>query len=122
MNICIMAENFELRINNESDLDTDELFACINVKIKTDTFYISQQMKVYTDDVVPFFDDFADMYSRLKGSAYIEEPYGNEMYVEFVCDKTGHIIIEGSLHKSSGDNTFVTYFTGKADQSAISIA
>lgn len=122
MNIWITAENLEMKVNSETDLDPVEMFACINIMIKTDTFCISEQMKVYTDDIVPFFNEFTDMYARLKGSAYIEEPYGNEMYIEFECDKTGHISIEASLHKNSGENTFVVYFAGKVDQSAINIA
>ena len=122
MNIWITAENFELKMNSRPATYLDEMFTYINVMVKTDSFYISEQMKVYTDDVQPFFNEFTDMYARLEGSAYIEEPYGNEMYIEFVCDKTGHITIEGSLYKHNGENTFSTYFVSKVDQSAISIA
>ena len=44
------------------------------------------------------------------------------MYIEFVCDKKGHITIEGALYKNSGENTFDISFVSKVDQSAINIA
>ena len=122
MNLWITAENLELKMDVAQDICEYELFAYIDVQIKCDGFYISEQMKVYADDIIPFFSEFTDMYTSLKGSAHIEEPYGNQMYIEFVCDRTGHIAIEGSLHKNSGKNTFITYFTGKVDQSAVNIA
>jgi len=122
MNIWIISENFELKMSSEPAVDPNEMFAYIDVKIKTDAFYVSHQMKVYTDDMWPFFNRFTDMYTQLKGSAYIKEPFGNQMYIKFVCHKTGHITIEGRLHKNSGENTFITYFVGKVDQSAINIA
>ena len=122
MNLRIVSENFELKIDVAESICTEEQFAYIDVCVEADHFCISEQLKVYADDVEPFFYQFTDMYTSLEGCAYIEEPYGNQMYIEFVCDKKGHIAIEGSLHKNSGTNTFIVYFTGKADQSAIHIA
>ena len=122
MNIYVKSENLELKMESAVTTDLDEMFAYIDVQIKTDSFYISEQMKVYTDDAGAFLVELTDMCTKLKGSAYIEEPYGNQMYIEFVCDKKGHITIEGALYKSSGENTFDISFVSKVDQSAINIA
>ena len=122
MNVCIVSENFELNMDATEVTCTGEQFTYINIQVKSDHFYILEQMRVYSDDVEPFFNQFTNMYANLEGSAYIEEPYGNQMYLEFLCDKKGHITIDGFLHKNSGENTFIVYFTGKVDQSAINIA
>lgn len=122
MTLWIKTEDLELKMSGENKADAEELFTYLDVQIKTDDFYFSEKMNVYADDVTEFFGEIADICAELKGGAYIEEPYGNQMYMEFVCDKTGHISIEGSLQKNSGENTFVTYFTGRADQSAVDIS
>lgn len=119
MNIWITSENLELKMSSGESIDCEELFEYIDVQLKTDTFYIAEQMKVYADDIGAFFGEFTDMYAKLNGNAYIKEPYGNQMYIGFSCDKKGHITIEGTLHKNSGENTFITSFVNKVDQSAV---
>ena len=100
-------ENFKLSLTFqvfESDIayPTNTI---ISVFVLSAGFSASTSMDVDIKEISEFCDELNKMYSTLKGSAKILEPFGNKQYIGFVGDGYGHILISGMLH-SNGANGF----------------
>lgn len=67
------------------------------VTVKSDDFSAKADMDIDIKEFINFASQLSLLYSKLKGTAIIQEPYGNQQFIRFAADKTGHIIISGKL-------------------------
>ena len=88
----------------------------LSVYIESDGFCCSTQMDMDTKMVRSFVKELSSLYTKLQGSAKIQEPYGYQQYIEFSGDHTGHIIIRGELHSMRSDHRHSLQFENDIDQ------
>ncbi len=106
----------------ESDIELP-----INTNMTVSVTNIEFSAKADMDIDIKAFADFTDklkkVYDTLSGEAMIKEPYGNQRYISFQAEKTGHIIVNGylcddmknnELHfENSFDQTFLKTFSNE---------
>ena len=77
----------------------------ISVFVLSAGFSASTSMDVDIKEISEFCNELNKLYSTLKGSTKILEPFGNKQYIGLVGDGYGHILISGML-LSNGANGF----------------
>ena len=77
----------------------------LSVSVSSAGFSASTTMDVDIKEIAKFCDELEQLYSSLKGSTKICEPFGNRQYICFSGDGRGHILISGILN-SNGLNGF----------------
>ena len=92
--VCIEPEIFETDIN----LPTNTL---LKIDVRSDGFAASTTMDIGIKDLARLGRDLCRIYDTLQGNAWLEEPYGQHMYISFTGNNSGHISIRGRLHKSN---------------------
>ena len=70
--------------------------------LKGELFQASTSMDIDIKQFAKFIDDISELYRTLSDLAVIKEPYGSQ-FIEFSCDKKGHIIIKGKFVCFTGD-------------------
>ena len=98
-NICLTLNVFESDIKYPSN-------TIMTVCVESDGFSANTDMDIDIKQFVVFVDNLATLYSMLNGKAVIKEPYGEEQFLEFSGNRTGHICIRGRLC-SNGRNGFI---------------
>ena len=76
------------------------------VSVNSDGFCADADMDIDIKEFVSFIDKLSVLYSKLNGTAIIQEPYSNRQFIKFSADQTGHIGISGKLI-SNGRSGFV---------------
>ncbi len=115
----LAAEGFKIEMNariykNDPVINNVLLW----VKVESGCFSGSMEMNVGSVALEEFLRQMRSMYVSLKGSARIEEAYGNHCFIEFTADKAGHIKVKGKLQvflqgKLEFENSFdQTYLSG----------
>ena len=98
-------ENFKLSLTFqvfESDIayPTNTI---ISVFVLSAGFSASTSMDVDIKEISEFCNELNKLYSTLKGSTKILEPFGNKQSICFSGDGLGHIHISGTLHSNGAD-------------------
>jgi hypothetical protein len=91
------------------------------VAVACGSFAGAMTMDVGTMELEDFVRNMVLMNKDMKGSARIEEPYGNKCFIEFEMGKTGHVKVCGKLiegmQKLSFESCFdQTYLSGFVKQ------
>ncbi len=87
----------ELDVNVfESDINYSSN-TILNIIVKSNEFSAQTSMDIDIKEFAVFAEKIYIMYKNLSGTAIVKEPYGNEQFIEFSCDKMGHILIKGFL-------------------------
>ena len=109
--IKLTAEDFSLEMKAKvytGDPEINNVLLWVSVVSKN--FSGAMEMEVGTLGLDEFIRQMCSMNKDMKGSARIEEPYGNHCFIEFEMDRTGHITTRGRLvdftHKMEFENTF----------------
>ena len=103
----LQSESFSLSLTFEV-FESDIAYptnTIISISVSSVGFSASTSMDVDIKEISEFCDELNKVYSTLKGSAKILEPFGNKQYIGFVGDGYGDILISGMLH-SNGANGF----------------
>lgn len=103
----IKSENFDIRLQLkvfEADIEYSSN-TILTISINSDGFCASTDMDIDIKQFVAFVGALSALYSSLTGSAVIREPYGEQQYIEFCADRSGHIHIRGEL-SSNGRKGF----------------
>ena len=103
---------FETDINYSSN-------TILNIIIKCDEFSAQTSMDIDIKEFAVFAEKIYIMYKNLSGTAVVKEPYGNEQFIEFSCDKMGHILIKGFLCNLFDACSYELSFEKIIDQTAI---
>ena len=82
------------RFHDVSYVDT-----LMDIAVTCDGFAGKMQMEIDYADLCAFVQNLKTLYDRLAGAAEIKEPWGNQAYIRFECDRTGHIVITGKLNE-----------------------
>ena len=82
----------------------------LTVSVNSDGFCANTDMDIDIKQFVAFVDDLSSLYTSLTGSAVIQEPYGEQQFIEFRTDRSGHISVRGEL-SSNGRKGFVQKLT-----------
>ena len=91
----------------------------LSVGVFSSGFFASTTMDIDVKDVCGFCNELEIVYNTLRGSAKIQEAYGNQ-YILFSGDGLGHIMVSGLLN-SQGANDFwqELKFENRIDQTYI---
>ena len=95
-NICFQLKVFESDIQYSSN-------TIMSVSVISNEFCGKSDMDVDIKDFVIFTNALNELYKTLNGSAIIQEPYGQQQFIKFTADKTGHILVNGKL-SANGHN------------------
>jgi len=91
----------------------------MSTTLKCNEFSAQTSMDIDIKEFAVFAEKIFAMYEKLNGTALIKEPYGNEQFIEFSCDKTGHIIIKGFLCNLNDSCSYKLNFEKTIDQTDI---
>ena len=69
----------------------------LNVSVMSDGFSACASMDVSARGLAVFAQQLHEIYGSLSGTARIEEPYGQHMYLAFEGDGRGHVSVKGRL-------------------------
>ena len=108
----IKSPNFDIRFQLkvfEVDIEYSSN-TILTVSINSDGFCANTDMDIDIKQFVAFVDDLSSLYTSLTGSAVIQEPYGEQQFIEFRADRSGHISVRGEL-SSNGRKGFVQKLT-----------
>lgn len=103
----LKSENFDIRLQLKV-FEADIAYSSntiLTISINSDGFCASTDMDIDIKQFVAFVDALSALYSSLTGSAVIREPYGEQQYIEFCADRSGHIDVRGEL-SSNGRKGF----------------
>ena len=109
--IKIVAGNFSLEMravvykNDPAFLNSNLL-----VSVVCGSFSGAMTMDVGSMEIENFIHQMSSMNKNMKGSARIEEPYGNHCFLEFEMDKTGHVQVHGKLVEGTQQMSFESVF------------
>lgn len=78
----------------------------LSISVNSDGFCANTDMDIDIKQFVAFVDALSSLYSSLTGLAVIQEPYGEQQFIEFRTDRSGHISIRGEL-SSNGRKGFM---------------
>ena len=112
MEHLIKSANFDIRLQLKV-FDADIEYSSntiLTVSVNSDGFCASTDMDIDIKQFVAFVDALSSLYSSLTGSAVIQEPYGEQQFIEFCTDRLGHISIRGEL-SSNGRKGFMQKLT-----------
>lgn len=109
--LCFHLKVFESDIQYSSN-------TILTISVNSDGFCANTDMDIDIKEFVAFVDDLSSLYKTLHGAATIQEPYGEQQFVTFSADRSGHIHISGEL-SSNGRNGFSQKLTfeNRIDQS-----
>ena len=96
--LCFQPKVFERDVQYPSNTI---LTVCVN----SDGFCADTTMDIDIKEFVSCVDALSALYTKLKGTVVIKEPFGRQ-FIEFAADQTGHIHISGALY-SNGRHGFV---------------
>ena len=109
----------ELNVNVfESDINYSSN-TILDIFIKCNEFSAQTSMDIDIKEFAVFAEKIYIMYKNLSGTAVVKEPYGNEQFIEFSCDKMGHILIKGFLCNLVDACSYKLNFEKIIDQTAI---
>ena len=109
----------ELNVNVfESDINYSSN-TILDIIIRCNEFSAQTAMDIDIKEFAVLAEKICAMYEKLNGTALIKEPYGNEQFIEFSCDKTGHIIIKGFLCNLNDSCSYKLNFEKTIDQTDI---
>ncbi len=97
--VCFQLKVFEADIEYPSN-------TILTISVNSDSFCANTDMDIDIKAFVSFVDALSALYTTLKGVAIIQEPYGEQQFIEFSADKSGRIGIRGKL-SSNGRRGFV---------------
>ena len=123
MNIChIDHPHFKLQLQLkvfESDI-TYPSNTIMTVSVDSDGFCASTEMEVDIKQLGVFVNNLSSLYSTLNGIAIIQEPYGEEQFIKFSGDGSGHVAVSGKL-TSNNRNDFAQslFFENNIDQTCL---
>ena len=103
---------FETDINYSSN-------TIMHITFKCNEFSAQTSMDIDIKQFAIFAEKIYIMYENLCGTTVFKEPYGNEQFIEFSCDKTGHIVIKGFLCNLSDTCSYKLNFEKTIDQTDI---
>ena len=112
MEHLIKSANFDIRLQLKV-FDEDIEYSSntiLTISVNSDGFCASTDMDIDIKQFVAFVDALSSLYSSLTGSAVIQEPYGEQQFIEFCTDRSGHISIRGEL-SSNGRKGFMQKLT-----------
>ena len=112
MEHLIKSANFDIRLQLKV-FDADIEYSSntiLTISVNSDGFCASTDMDIDIKQLVAFVDALSSLYSSLTGSAVIQEPYGEQQFIEFCTDRSGHISIRGEL-SSNGRKGFMQKLT-----------
>lgn len=107
MEHLIKSANFDIRLQLkviEADIEYPSN-TILTISVNSDGFCANTDMDIDIKQFKAFVDALSSLYSSLTGSAVIQEPYGEQQFIEFSADRSGHIGIRGKLC-SNGRNGF----------------
>ena len=112
MEHLIKSANFDIRLqlkvfNADIEYSSNTI---LTISVNSDGFCASTDMDIDIKQLVAFVDALSSLYSSLTGSAVIQEPYGEQQFIEFCTDRSGHISIRGEL-SSNGRKGFMQKLT-----------
>ncbi|MBP3381117.1 MAG: hypothetical protein J6L00_00605 [Clostridia bacterium] len=112
MEHLIKSANFDIRLQLKV-FDEDIEYSSntiLTISVNSDGFCASTDMDIDIKQFVAFVDALSSLYSSLTGSAVIQEPYGEQQFIEFCTDRSGNISIRGEL-SSNGRKGFMQKLT-----------
>ncbi len=101
--VCFQLKVFEVDIEYPSN-------TILTIYVNSDGFCANTDMDIDIKTFIAFVDALSALYSSLTGTAVIQEPYGEQQFIEFSVDRSGHIRIRGEL-SSNGRKGFVQKLT-----------
>ena len=78
----------------------------LTISVISDNFSANTDMDIDIKSFLFFVDALSSLYTTLNGTAIIQEPYGEQQYIELRADRSGHINIRGKL-SSNGRGGFL---------------
>lgn len=123
MNTChIDHPNFNLQLQLkvfESDIPYPSN-TIMTVAVDSDGFCGKTEMEIDIKQFVEFSNELSTIYSTLNGTAIIQEPYGEEQFVKFNGDGSGHVTVNGKF-TSNNRNGFAQslFFENNIDQTCL---
>ena len=112
MEHLIKSANFDIRLQLKV-FDADIEYSSntiLTISVNSDGFCASTDMDIDIKQFVAFVDALSSLYSSLTGLAVIQEPYGEQQFIEFRTDRSGHISVRGEL-SSNGRKGFMQKLT-----------
>ena len=108
--ICFQLKVFESDVSYSSN-------TILTISVISDNFSANTDMDIDIKSFVVFIDALSSLYTTLNGTAIIQEPYGEQQYIELCADRSGHINIRGRL-SSNGRGGFLQElsFENRIDQ------
>ena len=88
--ICFQLKVFESDVSYSSN-------TILTISVISDNFSANTDMDIDIKSFVVFVDALSSLYTTLNGTAIIQEPYGEQQYIELSADRSGHINIRGKL-------------------------
>ena len=88
--ICFQLKVFESDVSYSSN-------TILTISVISDNFSANTDMDIDIKSFVVFVDALSSLYTTLNGTAIIQEPYGEQHYIELIADRSGHINIRGKL-------------------------
>lgn len=99
MSFLLKTDSFSLLLNLrvfESDIRYP-LNTIMEVEVESNGFAGNVNMDIDVKEFAKFAVDLSKLYDCLSGEAQIAEPYGEQMYLAFQGDGSGHIRVKGML-------------------------
>ena len=121
MKHILEANNLHLELNMnifEKDIKYSSN-AIMSMTFKCNEFSAQTSMDIDIKEFAVFVEKICAMYEKLNGTALIKEPYGNEQFIEFSCNKTGCIVIKGFLCNLNDTSSYKLNFEKTIDQTYI---
>lgn len=113
----LKADNFELAVDTEiydRDLSYEENTA-LDLELTSYGFSVKTTLDADIRRVAAFARDIMTMYVTLKGSATIDEPYGDR-FIDFRMTPLGHVQVKGELSDYSRGYSHEMKFENEFDQ------
>ena len=88
MEHLIKSANFDIRLQLkvfEADIEYSSN-TILTISVNSDGFCANTDMDIDIKQFVAFVDALSSLYSSLTGSAVIQEPYGEQQFIEFCKD------------------------------------
>ena len=101
----LIQETFEMNLDVQV-FEKDILFptnTIMNISVESCGFYGSTTMDIDAKELAKFGVKLSEIYISLTGRTKIQEPYGQNQFVEFIGDGVGHISVCGMI---SNETTF----------------
>ena len=115
---CIKTENFYLGFRPY--VYQNYLRAPVNTNLEVEIISYGFSAKTVIEIDIRKLAAFAvhlnRLYESLSGSARLEEPYGEQGYIEFEASARGHVKIEGRLAKYTAEYAQRLQFQNEIDQ------